>query len=420
MDTYKTAQLDLARIAVADHNSLRQALQEVSRVTASTMHIGRISIWMFLPHRQAIRCEYLYQPDQPDAFEGTLLHNQHFTHYFKALQLTQTVPIADTSNPAILQEFLECYMKPLHITAMLDAPIYRGNQIIGIVCHEQVSATGDSREWEAQDTQLAAFTASTVARLYEEAAKQQAELMLSTHQSHAQTLDRIASIGHMAAGAAHDFKNILHGILAYADMISEAAANSPDVQQLVAKQIQAVEHGSRLAQELLSLGKQETSQPRVINPAETVRQYLPTLQKAAGMRNTVIPELIDEVSQVFIDPNQLERVLLNLTLNAKDAMHGGGKISILVYEAHRSSLTGDNGLYVTVEVIDTGTGMSDTTLENLFQPYFTTKGDKGTGLGMVVIQQIVTMAGGFIDIDSKPGNGTHMRVRLPRIGNAIQ
>lgn len=417
MDNYKTAQLDLARIAVAEHNSLRQALQEVSRVTASTMHIGRISIWMFLPHRQAIRCEYLYQPDQPNAFEGTLLHSQHFTHYFKALQLTQTVPVADTSDPAILQEFLECYMKPLHITAMLDAPIYRGNQVIGIVCHEQVSATGASREWQAQDTQLAAFTASTVARLYEEAAKQQAELMLSAHQSHAQTLDRIASIGHMAAGAAHDFKNILQGILTYAEMIGYAAANNLEVQQLVTKQIQAVELGSKLAQELLSLGKQETSQPRVINPADTVRHYLSTLQKVAGMHNTVTAELIDDVSQVFIDPGQLERALLNLTLNARDAMPTGGKISVRVYEAHRSMLTGDNGLYVTVEVADTGTGMSDDTLEKLFQPYFTTKGDKGTGLGMVVIQQIVTMAGGFIDIDSKPGNGTHVRVRLPRIGN---
>jgi signal transduction histidine kinase len=83
-------------------------------------------------------------------------------------------------------------------------------------------------------------------------------------------------------------------------------------------------------------------------------------------------------------------------------------------------LSGDNGLYVTVEITDTGTGMSESTLEKLFEPYFTTKGDRGTGLGMVVIQQIVTLAGGFIDIDSKPGHGTCVRIRLPRIGSAKQ
>lgn len=406
-------QLALARVSVKDHNSLRQALHEVTRITADAMQIARISIWMFMPGGESLRCEYLHQPDQPQALEGTLLHRQQFPHYLSALEQQRAVPVADLSDQAILEEFFKPYMLPLGITAMLDAPIYRAGTVIGVVCHEQV---GHQREWLPEDTTLAACTADNVARLYEEAARQQAELMLAVHQSHARELDRIALIGQMAAGIAHDFRNILQALMSYADMMASAAPGNDRVRELVERQIQVINMGTKLADGLMSIGRKDNSQACVLDVAATLEGFLPTLHKAVGSQIPVLADLPAGIGQVFMDRNELERVVLNLALNARDAMPQGGTIHIRLYEAHRPIQTGDNALYVTLEVADNGCGMDEQTLRQLFQPYFTTKGDQGTGLGMTVIEQIVTLAGGFVDVDSSPGKGTRIRLRLPRIG----
>lgn len=411
--SHETAQLALARITLADQRSLRQALHETTRTTAAAMAIERISIWLFMPGSQVIRCEYLYQPDDPDACEGTLLHRERFPHYFQAIESQRAVPVADMSHPAILQEFRDPYMQPLGITAMLDAPIYRGGDVIGIVCHEQC---GRQREWSAADIQLAASTADTVARLYEEAERQQAELMLHTHQEYALALDHAANIGSMAAGIAHDFNNILHAILAYGDLLRGRLANDTDALQLLDKQLEAIELGSSLARNLMDIGQQDSNHPRVIDIEQVVRNALPALRNAAGNLCQLDLECPTPVSRVFLDESQLKRVLLNLLLNARDAMPGGGLIRIRLYEAGRYHHSGDKGLYVTLEVTDQGCGMDADTLQRLFQPYFTTKGKKGTGLGMTVIQQLVAYAGGFVDVESKLGSGTRILIRLPRIG----
>lgn len=414
---YETAQLSLARITATNDHSLRQALLEACAVTANAMEIARISIWLFMPDGDVMRCEYLYQPDQAEAFEGTLLYRKHFPRYFKALELERAVPIADMSDPGILEEFLENYMKPLGITAMLDAPIYRTGKVIGIVCHEQ---TGESRPWTADDEQLAACTADNVSRLYEEAARQQAEQMLHAHQNHAQALERTAMIGQMAGGVAHDFKNVLQGIMSYGSMINQLARDNPQIRALVEKQMAVVDAGVQLSQNLLSLGRQEGDHPRVVDAGEIIRNFLPLLQNAVGHKAAISADLPPTVCQIFIDSNQLQRVLLNLVINARDAITENGNIAIRLYEAHRPLNTGDNGLYVTIEVADDGVGMDGETRKKIFQPYFTTKGKSGTGLGMTIIQQIVTLAGGFVDIDSSFGKGTRIRIRLPRIGNARQ
>lgn len=410
--SHESAQLALARISLADQRSLRQALRETTRTTAAAMAVERISIWLFMPGSQVIRCEYLHQPGQPDASEGTLLHREHFPQYFSAIERQRAVPVADMSHPAILQEFLAPYMQPLGITAMLDAPIYRSGDVIGIVCHEQCS---QPREWTAADVQLAASTADTVARLYEEAARQQAELMLHSHEIHAQALEQAANIGRMAAGVAHDFNNILHAILAWGDLLRSHLDEDRDAIMLLDKQLEAIELGTALSRQLMDIGHHNSSEPMAIDVQAMLQRFLPALRNAAGKGCSVTLDCRTPLSRVFIDEHELQRVLLNLLLNARDAMPGGGTIHLRLYEAPRKGNI-DQGPYVTIEVADEGCGMDDATLQQLFQPYFTTKGSNGTGLGMTVVQQVVTFAGGFVDVESQPGCGTRFFIRLPRIG----
>jgi signal transduction histidine kinase len=118
---------------------------------------------------------------------------------------------------------------------------------------------------------------------------------------------------------------------------------------------------------------------------------------------------------VFVDPAQVERAVLNLVVNASDAMPEGGAVDVLLYDVLSHGDSG--GHYVVVEVRDSGTGMDASTRELMFEPFFTTKGDRGTGLGLAIVQQIVHHAGGFIEVDSTPGAGTQVRLYLPGIGS---
>ena len=121
------------------------------------------------------------------------------------------------------------------------------------------------------------------------------------------------------------------------------------------------------------------------------------------------------VSRVLIDPLQLERAVLNLVVNARDAMPVGGVITVELREETIGVSREHESTFVVLEVIDTGTGMDKRTRDHMFETYFTTKGSKGKGLGLAIVNQVVTLAGGFIQVDSSPGEGTRVRLYLPRI-----
>jgi signal transduction histidine kinase len=124
------------------------------------------------------------------------------------------------------------------------------------------------------------------------------------------------------------------------------------------------------------------------------------------------------ISRIFIDTTQLERTLLNLVLNARDAMPAGGDLVVRAEDTFFDNEDGDRDTFVMITVIDSGMGMDEATRANIFKPFFTTKGENGTGLGLAIVDQIVARAGGFIQVDSEPGKGTSVRLFIPRIADA--
>jgi signal transduction histidine kinase len=126
-----------------------------------------------------------------------------------------------------------------------------------------------------------------------------------------------------------------------------------------------------------------------------------------------------DAGSVFIDRAKVERILLNLVLNARDAMPGGGIISISIRESYRARDNGPERAYVMLEVGDSGSGMDEETRSRMFEPFFTTKGDHGTGLGLPIVNQIVAHAGGFIEVESEVGVGTRIRLHFPEIGRLV-
>jgi CheY-like chemotaxis protein len=228
---------------------------------------------------------------------------------------------------------------------------------------------------------------------------------------------------------AHDFNNLLGITLGFTGFVSQElaqAVNGPGGErwrkslQDLGRVEKAATSASKLTHQLLAFARREVVKPQVISVNETVAQVQELLQRSLGEQVTMNVRLSPQVSMVRMDPGQLEQIVVNLCVNARDAMPDGGDLvidtlDVEVDEAYAASRVGLRpGRYVRLRVSDTGTGMPESVLQHAFEPFFTTKGPgRGTGLGLATTYGIVTQAGGFVHIYSGVGQGTTVNVLLP-------
>jgi two-component system, cell cycle sensor histidine kinase and response regulator CckA len=412
---YKAVMLRLARERVTDARPLRDVLKVVTEIAATALQVKRVSVWFFLDERRSIRCDYLHQSDRGDIYDGAILHACDFPVYFSVLESSRVVRFVDRDGDPMSEEFRASYLAPLGITAMLDAPILQGGDIIGIVCHEHV---GNAREWTDPECEFAASVGDIVARLYAEAERRRAESALEAHQARLAELQQFGEIGRLAAGVAHDFNNVLNAIFGYVELLAEAAGDNLHVNRLAAEVARIADHGRELTHNLMTLGRVNAQRPRVVSPAEVLDASLPLLRGAAGPRIRLEPRIPRSVSRILIDPIQFERAVVNLVVNARDAMPAGGGVTVELREETVGQSADRQSTFVVLEVSDTGVGMDAETRERMFETFFSTKGNQGRGLGMSIVNQIITLAGGFIQVDSFVGKGTRVRLYLPRIAGS--
>jgi signal transduction histidine kinase len=287
--------------------------------------------------------------------------------------------------------------------------------VVGVVCHESTKP----RDWTRDERDFAASVAGQVARQLEEAARHDAEARERASAALAGEFRRMEALGHLAAGVAHDFRNVLTVVKGFASEIQRQAP-SPRLTEAARQILQAAERGVALTQSLLDFGRDERRGSRVLDVGEVLEGIAPMLQKLVGRAHPIEIRRQPPIGRVLIDPNQLERVVMNLVRNARDAMAESGDIVITTSEASVPDDPEDDhdrpGVYVVVEVADRGVGMDAETCERIFEPFFTTReAADGTGIGLSIAYTIVERAGGFIGVDSQPGRGTRMRVYLPRV-----
>ena len=409
---YHAITLTLAQERVTEGRPLRDVLRRVTETVAEALQVQRVSVWFFLDERRSIRCDYLYQPDRGNVYEGAILHARDFPEYFKVLTSRRVVRFVDRTGDPMSEELRHSYLGPLGITAMLDAPVYQGGEVVGILCHEYLV---HPREWIDPECEFAASVGDIVARLYVEASQLRAESQLRIQESRLTELQQLAELGRFASGVAHDVNNVLGAVFSYVELLTSTAADDSEVSKLGEELTAIVERGRDLTQTLLTLGRANVDRPSVISPADLLNTSLALLRGAAGPQVRVQTSVVANVSRVLIDPLQLERAVLNLVVNARDAMPRGGVITVELREETIGLNPEHGSTFVVLEVIDTGTGMDRTTRDHMFETYFTTKGSKGKGLGLAIVNQVVTLAGGFIQVDSEPGEGTRVRLYLPRI-----
>jgi signal transduction histidine kinase len=234
---------------------------------------------------------------------------------------------------------------------------------------------------------------------------------------HVQQLQRFEAIGRLAGGVAHDFNNIIGAILGWAELGSdETQANTRPHDRFQKIREQSLRAGKLTAQ-LLAFGRKQILQTRKLNLNVLVQEEMNLLRRVIGEDIEVRIQTAADLRVTLADPTQVEQVIMNLCLNARDAMAGGGQLlietrNVEIGEEYCSThVYAQPGSYVLLSVSDTGIGMDAATIEHIFEPFFTTKEHgKGTGLGLATVYGIVKQHGGFIYVYSEPGKGTTFRV----------
>ena len=231
----------------------------------------------------------------------------------------------------------------------------------------------------------------------------------------AQKLD---AVGRLAGGVAHDFNNLLTVITVHSGFLlgsldPHQAALRADVEAIE----QAAQRAASLTQQLLAFGRKQVLQPRIVDLNSIVIDTNRMLHRLIGEHIEVVTALGSELGEVQADPGQVEQVLVNLALNARDAMADGGTLTIRTANVDPEQVPSDEvtGPFVVLSVADSGCGMDAATRARIFEPFFTTKKSTGTGLGLASVYGIVAQSGGFIDVTSAPDEGTTMAVYLPRV-----
>jgi len=331
-----------------------------------------------------------------------------------------------TANPAILQMLSYPTLEALQ-AASLPREIFRfpaqfGNLMAS--CREQGMVPSAESEWRRKD---GGFISVKLHLRYlsvhgrpdelEGIVEDVTELRALEHQL--RQAQKFELIGQLAGGIAHDFNNVVGAILGWAELGYEESQTYPRIAERFARIREQADRAAALTRELLAFARQQALQPRLVDLNEVIRTFVIFLSKVIGS-DIEMDVISGELDAIQADPTQLEQVLMNLCLHARDAMPEGGRLAIATemqeldetYARYNAGVA--PGRYAVLSVSDTGMGMSSETRDRIFEPFFTTKErEKGSGMGLAVAYGIVKQHGGFIHVYSEIGQGTLFRVYLP-------
>ena len=233
----------------------------------------------------------------------------------------------------------------------------------------------------------------------------------------------LESVGRLAAGIAHDFNNLLLLVSGHAEVLAAEVPPGSRLQRAVEGVLKATDRATQLTQQLLAFSKRQVLKPQVLNLHQLITAMTPMLQTLLQDDVELVIEPGVTAGMIKADPGQLERIVLNLAANARDAMPSGGTFRVAIdnfaLEHSRGRRAGDMraGRYVRLALTDTGMGMTPETQQRIFEPFFTTK-SRGTGLGLATVYGIVSQSGGYVSVASEIGVGTTFTVLLPQVDEA--
>lgn len=402
--TFDTMRLRIAKtVRVGDGDTFRGALELALRISARALGVERVSVWLFSEARDSLVPHLVYGRTADAFVDETPISVELYRAYFDGIEKSRTVTASDAKHdPRTIA--LAAYFEERGIGATMDAGIFRGGRVVGVVCHEHV---GDPRAFTPEQRMFAASIADLVALLMEQGDRAAAEAALREREQRLREAERSRELAHLAGVITHDFNNLLSIISAQTSVALRPERS--EAQRLAALQEikRATSRASSLARQLLAFGRRLNLDVRDVDLAVLVREANELLVTLAGGRHQVRVDVPTTAGMARVDAAELERVLVNLVANARDAMPDGGPIDVRVRREDRPG-----GQMVILEVEDQGIGMDDATRARLFDPYFTTKAN-GTGLGLAAAHGIVAACGGKMEVESVRGKGSTFRVVFP-------
>ncbi len=337
-------------------------------------------------------------------------------------RLKTTVILDDA--PKAYARFNEAPFRNDPIRSWMGVPLIFGERLIGMIAIDKYEPDFYTQEHARIASAFAAQAAIALenTRLYEAVRNELAERLRAEEQL--RQAQKMEAVGRLAGGVSHDFNNILTVIMGECDLIMHEPSLHPEVRQGLDQIYQAGLRASALTRQLLAFSRRQVLQPIHINLNEIINPIEHMLHRLIGEDLNLHTQLDSNLHTIRADPNQIEQVILNLCINARDAMPTGGDLIIMTENVHIEVEFDPDlapGDYVLLSISDTGSGMDAHTREHLFEPFFTTKPHgKGTGLGLATVHGIVQQSGGVIRFQSSLNQGTSFYIYLPVVQSVPQ
>ncbi|HEX8312569.1 MAG TPA: PAS domain S-box protein, partial [Chthoniobacteraceae bacterium] len=405
------------------------AFRAITETSAKTLEVSRVAVWFFNEARDAITCADVFEPATGAHMSGAKMLIADYPLYFEAIQEGRTVPASYARTDPRTAEFKDTYLEPNNLYSLLDAPIRAGGKLVGILCHEN---GGVPREWSLDEQNFASSMADLISISIEVAQRREAEFALREARDNLEVkvaertrdleeanerlkeLDRLKS--EFLATMSHELRTPLNSIIGFSGILDQGLSGPLNAEQK--KQLgfvySSAKHLLALINDLLDLSRIESGKMEIfrerIRFAEVVDSVVESLGPFARQKNlALVVELDAPEAELWMDRQKVMQILLNLVNNALKFTHEG-EVRIV---------TETTPQWLTVTVSDTGIGIKTANLEHLFEAFRQVDGSarrvyEGTGLGLYLSRQLVTMLGGNIWAESEFGAGSHFTFRLPR------
>jgi PAS domain S-box-containing protein len=409
----------LAAVATNRHlaqGDVAELARDLTTAAARALEVERVGVWLFENDQSELVSVDNYVLSTGEHSSEAGLSEREFRNEFDALKKAKYIASDDPLTDPSTAGYVEGYLIPNRITAMLDAVVRRGGQILGVVCLEHVDR---SHHWEEDEISFACQLADQVALALTNREYRQMQEEKSKLEDQYRQAQKMETIGKLAGGVAHDLNNLLTPILGYSEMIREGLTADDSTRESLDQIVGAGMRARDLVRQLLAFGRKQvleykrTDLNRIMDGFESLLRR--TIPEDVYVNTITSPTDLP----ITVDTGQIEQVVLNLAINAADSMPKGGRLTLETAAVHLDESYADSrdgvepGDYAMLAVSDTGHGMDSETLGMIFEPFFTTKGAAGTGLGLATAYGIVKQHGGNIWAYSEIGKGATFKVYLP-------
>lgn len=395
--------------------------REITEKASVTCGVERSSVWLFDETETCLVCTDLYEATPGRHTTGATLTEHEFRAEFAALKTNSYVDADDPLDDPRTAGYVEGYLKPNRITAMLDVVIRSVGRNLGALCLEHVDRP---HRWQPDEVAFACQLADQVAVTIANAARLRSEEARKDLEERLLRVEKMESLGLLAGGVAHDLNNVLGVLVGYSELLLMDIPPDSPLREHVSNIMGAGERAAAIVTDLLTLARRGVGTRYVVDLNETVTAFLKTPEfhklRSFHPQVDVSTDLDRDLLRIMGSPVHLGKTLMNLVSNGAEAMTTSGRLVIRTRNRYLDRpLSGYDhvvpGDYVVLTVSDTGEGISAENLKRIFEPFYSKKvmGRSGTGLGLAVVWGTVKDHDGYIDVVSRPGEGTTFSLYFP-------